>query len=497
MTTHTTGITPAGPAPGLHAPLPVEGYRPLGAVDLVLPLGFAAVVRMAIVLAFLGSTPVGDEVSYLRLGREWATSGEYSGIWAPGYPWLVSLVERAAGTHAADALRLVQVGLAVWIGVFVAWIAAMFGGRRTGLAAAWIYAVYLPLATFSALLYSETLFLAAFVPACYHLLRMAREGRLATPWWRPLAAGSFLGLAALTRDSTVLFVVPTFLWVSLVMRGHVAAQPVGRWRLTSWIPGSGPLGLAPAGLVLLSFGAVVLPWTARNASVYDRFVPVGVTAGVNAYLGWNAHDVNHDLVLLGTDNPGELRARMRGHAPEPWTPRYATNRADRARNDIEDGLAFATAHPGYFLRTRVVEAVDLVSPVSYGVRQLRAVDDVGEPLSLPYARRLFGLVSVILWPALALLALWGWAIARDAGPLRSFATMVVLCTASTALVSGLTRLRLPMVPLLIVLAAVWLFGPRERPGALRTTVASVVAVLLLLAWIPSLGPTGLSLAALR
>ena len=162
--------------------------------------------------------------------------------------------------------------------------------------------------------------------------------------------------------------------------------------------------------------------------------------------------------------PGELRARIRGEEPEGWRRRHAFNQADQVRLDIADGARFAAANPA-FLRTRAVEFVDLVSPLSFLVRQLRLVDDVGEPLESGAVRWWLSLFAVISWPLLALLAVQGWARVRDAAPLQSFASLTILCTSSVILLHGLTRLRLPMVPILMVLAAVALSGAGHGTSA--------------------------------
>lgn len=470
-----------------------------------MPLGIAAVLRLTLVVALLGSTLAGDEVAYQHLGSGWSTFGEYTGQWGPGYPAMIALVTTLFGEAAVTATRFIQVGLALWIGVWVAATAAMFGGRRAGLAAAWIYAIYLPLASFSALLYSETLFLSAFVPGLYQLLRSAREGRLDMAWWRLPLAGMLLGTAALVRESTVLFAIPSMIWIAFALRGHPAVKTTGRFRLRLWAHGSGPVAIGPAGIFALSFMIAILPWSARNATVYDRFVPVATTAGGNALIGWNAHDLNFDLAGLGVANshsrtgmstPGELRAKIRGAAPEGWTRRTVHNRADQMRANIGDGLAFAAQNPAFFVRSRVVEFIDLVSPISFMVRQFRTAEGIGEPLNDSMMRRIYALLSVLLAPLLAILALSGWATARDAAPLRSLSAMIVLCTSGVTLVSGLSRFRIPMVPILIVLAAVYISGAKEKPPAKRRAIASCVAIGLILAWIPSLRPVQLSLSAI-
>lgn len=454
-------------------------YRPaaLRPRDLALPLAVAVAIRLVFVLSFLGTDLAGDERAYTRLGRAWHEFGAYSGIWAPLYARTIAGIHGLAGDATADAMRFVHVGLAVWIGAWTARIAALFGGRRAGVAAAWIYALYLPLAGFCALLFSETAFLALFVPAQYQLLRLARDGRARSPWWRAPLAGALVGLSALTRESTALFVLPCALWFAFALRERRPAL----WTAASFA---------------LAAAACILPWTIRNLHTFGVFVPVGITAGANSFVGWNAYDANFDLAGLTPtleEAPGRIRSGIRGPAPEPWTSLTAGNDALRSRANVELGLAFAAEHPTYFARSRAVELVDLLSPVSYPVRSMRLVE-VGEPLAraLPVA----AVLTILCVPLLLLLALQGWTTARDAAPLRSLAATMVVCTSAVALVNGLTRYRLPVVPVLIALAALYLAGARAAPTPASRRVRVAVAALLVLAWIPSVEPVWLTLRAL-
>ncbi|MEM9382495.1 MAG: hypothetical protein AAGB93_21255 [Planctomycetota bacterium] len=457
---------------------PAERPAALRPRDLALPLAVAVAVRLVFVFSFLGTDLAGDERAYTRLGRGWHEFGAYTGIWAPLYARAIAGLHGLFGDANADAIRFVQVGLAVWIGAWTARIAALFGGRGAGVAAAWIYALYLPLAGFCALLFSETLFLALFVPALDQLLRLARDGRERSPWWRAPLAGALVGLSALTRESTALFVGPCALWIAFALRGRRPA-------------------LCTAASFALTAALCVLPWTIRNLHTFGALVPVGISAGANSFVGWNAYDANFDLAGLTPtleEGPGRIRRNLRGPAPEPWTSLTEGNDALRARANVELGLAFAAENPVYFARSRALELVDLLSPLSYPVRSMRLVE-VGEPLArvLPVAATL----TILCVPLLLLLALQGWTTARDAAPLRSLAATMVLCTSAVALVNGLTRYRLPVVPVLIALAALYLSGSREAPTPARRRTRLAVAAVLVLAWIPSLEPIRLSLVALR
>ncbi|MEM6568002.1 MAG: hypothetical protein AAF957_06300 [Planctomycetota bacterium] len=454
-----------------------ERLRP---VDLIAPLGAGLLVRALVVWSFIGFAGTGDERTYLGLGRDWHDFGAYGGMWAPLFPGLLGLLHGWFGDAAGDALRVLHLGLAAWIGATVAQIAALFGGRRAGVAAAWIHALYLPLAGFSGLLFSEVVFLALFTPALLQLLLLAKKGQGSAPWWRAPLAGALVGLATLTRESTLLLVPLLTLWVAWSVRA------------------AGARAIALAGVFALATTLVLSPWTARNLHAYGHLVPVATSTGGSTFVGINAYDVNFDLAGLGAsavDAPGALRARLRGPRPEPWTSDASPNFAERAQINVRQALGYAREHPTFYARSRVVEFVDLVSPVSFIVRSLR-IGPVSPPLAATPVRQGFAVAAVLAVPLLMLLALRGWARARSAPVLCSLALTVVFGTCAFALVNGMSRYRVTALPVLIALAAMAYATTATPPSRVRRLIATAGAVLLVLAWIPSLEPTRLALAGL-
>ena len=447
---------------------------------LLVPLVAAGLLRAALVAAFSGAELLGDERAYLLLGERWRVEGVYEGIWAPGYPALLGLVGGAAGDHAADAVRWLQAALGVWVVACIGALGAAVGGARVARGAAWLAALYLPLAGFSALLYSETLFLALLAPA---LVLLARD-RSAGAGADVALAGVLLGLSALVRESALLLVPLLAAWVALVNRG-AGAGPRGGWRA--------------AALLALTAAATVAPWTARNLQVHGRLVPVAISTGGSFHVGLNAHDVNYDLAGLGEDPtraPGALRAALRGPAPEPWSPETAGAPAERASANVARGLRFAVEHPAYALRSRLVEVVDLLTPLSYPVRSLRFVE-TRAPLGSPTARAAFAWLAVLMVPALLLAALWGWTTGAAWDGHRWLLALTTAGALASALVSGLSRYRAPALPLLLVFAAVALLAPGSGAPAARRRAGVALGALLALAWIPSLEPLQAALAALR
>ena len=131
--------------------------------------------------------------------------------------------------------------------------------------------------------------------------------------------------------------------------------------------------------------------------------------------------------------------------------------AARARANVASGLGFAARHPLYFLRSRAVELVDLLSPLSFPVRSLRLADP-GAPLASPWSRWLFAALAVLMVPLLLLAALRGATTMVASGAHRGLLLSVCAGVLASAPVNGLTRYRLPALPLLIAFAALAITG---------------------------------------
>lgn len=447
---------------------------------LVPPLLVAAAVRAAVALAFAGTEPAGDERAYLLLGERLRLEGSYDGIWAPGYPALIAALGGVFGEATTAALRGLQVLLGTWTVGWVGVVGATLGGRANGVLAAWIAALYLPLAGFSGLLFSEPLHLALFTPALALLAGWAERPEAAGPR-RLVVAGVLLGLSTLVRESTLL-VLPF----------------LALWTLRHSAPGL-PLRVRPALTLVACTIATILPWTLRNASVHGALVPVAISTGGSAHVGLNAYDVNYDLAGLADDParaPGALRAAIRGPAPDPWAPATEGPPAAQARANVAAGLGFAARHPLYFLRSRAVELVDLLSPLSFPVRSLRLADP-GAPLAAPWSRWLFAVLSVLMVPLLLLAALRGATTMAASGAHRGLLLSVSAGVLASALVNGLTRYRLPALPLLFAFAALAIAGTREGDRPSDARLAAIAGTGLVLLWIPSLEPVQQTLSALR
>ena len=140
--------------------------------------------------------------------------------------------------------------------------------------------------------------------------------------------------------------------------------------------------------------------------------------------------------------------------------------------------------------------MDLLSPLSFPVRSLRLADP-GAPLAAPWSRWLFAVLSVLMVPLLLLAALRGATTMAASGAHRGLLLSVSAGVLASALVNGLTRYRLPALPLLFAFAALAIAGTREGDRPSDARLAAIAGTGLVLLWIPSLEPVQQTLSALR
>jgi hypothetical protein len=400
-----------------------------------------------------------DECSYLDLGRAlargegWLTVKGF--LWPPGYP--LFLAPLVALDDSGLLARLVQSGL----GALLVWPVAGFAasvartvpvnGRVVVHAACGFVALDPTLVAYSHLLWPETLFLLLFVSAAGSVLAAPRRPRLG------LVAGTLLGCAGLAKSVGFWFALPL---AALVARD----APRGR-------------RMATAAAILLAAVAVVLPWTLRNAAAYGSFLLIDATAGTNLYLG------NSQAAPVTWDWGAPARSRVRG-------ARERCSEGDfiqRDRCEQRRAAAWIAGHPVAFAGRAVTKWADLLNPTSFLVRQVRA----GRYQEIPMSRvsrgaaALATLAAAVPWMALAVLAAFGLSLSPPAAPRRLVLLLIVALMILHALTFGMSRFRLPAVPLLAAYAGVALASLRTGrwwpAGNVRR--AGLAAALALLAWL--------------
>ena len=241
-----------------------------------------------------------------RIGRALATGYGYSdpftghtgpSAWTPPlYTLLVGGVFKVFGVYtrlSAFVLLTVNSLLSAWTAVLVWEIGWRCFNRRVALWSGWLWALY-PAALQYAVrwLWEMCLTAAVFSAIVVLCLRMRGVGDREPPqqtWPQWAALGVLWGLLALSNPTPLAMLPVLSLWV-LFAPGPGGAQGLTyRWRGRTWYL---PLLLAPAsprlrhaGLALLLFLLTLAPWTARNYSVFHRFIPLRDNFGAENFEG--------------------------------------------------------------------------------------------------------------------------------------------------------------------------------------------------------------------
>lgn len=221
------------------------------------------------------------------------------------FPLIVAAGEKLGAT-SFTATRLVGGGLGSCAAIAIGVLAHELAGRRVGLCAAVLAAIYPPFILNDALLMSEPLYRLLVVLAVLAALRMRHR----SPPAAAVAFGVIVGLAALTRTEGSLLLL--FLGVPLLWRvGHA-------WRRL--------------GVALVAALVVVSPWVVRNWSVFGS--PTLSTGSGSVLVAANCQQTYYGPLLGGWFNPC-LTAAAKQVNP---------NEAQQSHRWSVDGIDYAEAH---------------------------------------------------------------------------------------------------------------------------------------------------------
>jgi 4-amino-4-deoxy-L-arabinose transferase-like glycosyltransferase len=422
----------------------------------------AVAVRIAVIAADEGYSPANDSFEYdyyarsIAAGEGYPRSGYllYGGptaVRGPGYPYFLGAVY-SVSADSVTAGRLAGAllgGLAV---LLLYLLASRIWGRRAGLLAAALAAVFPPLVLLSRELLSESLFIVLELAALLCVLNFRRSGG-ELRW--ALAAGALCGLAVLTRNIGVILLLGVAL---------------GLWSLRPRLAGRAVL---PPVLAVICAALVVLPWTLRNAAEFGRFIPVTTSAG---------------LTSAGIYNQSSLDKSRHGGTPGSWRfPQQIAEDAGLFTNpsldegDVDATLRrrareFALDHPGYVAEASAWNLLRLFEIVGGSV-----VDVEGRPLNdrgIGSATRTVDRIGLALGAALAMVGVIAIVRSRRKvepgagetrriphGPLYLWLVPILMIVTAAPL-GGLPRYRLPADPFLLILAAIGLayLWDRITPG---------------------------------
>lgn len=204
-------------------------------------------------------------------------SGVKTAYYPPGYPYFLGLLQTAAnaiGLHnslelVAGLTQSLLAAVMIWSVMKIAHGVMPDGeGMRAAVFAGCIVAFWPNLIAYSAVLLSEQLYITLVCLTAACTIEAYRSDDSTIRWrWMGIGAAA-LSFAVVTRPQILLW--PIGLTILLVL----ARRP---WRETLRVLGA----MALAILVLL------VPWTARNATVFHRFVPLSNNSGDNLCIGFN------------------------------------------------------------------------------------------------------------------------------------------------------------------------------------------------------------------
>jgi len=368
-------------------------------------------------LEILSGAWLGEHIFYQDPLYPYFLAGLYA-IFGPGSIWVLL----AQGLLSAAAAALVY------------GIADELFERRTALVAAALAIFYKPFLYYDALVLKVTLSIFLITLALFWLVRAQARGRK-REW---LLGGLALGLACLTRGNYLVLMPVVLLWLWIADRGDRARMP------------------AAAGALALGLALVVFPVSVRNYAVGGDLVLITSQAGQNFYIGnhrGNASGI-YKAPPFVTANPrreeSSFQSEARRRSGSAMLP------SELSRYWFGQALREIRLDPGHFVRHTVKKARLFFNEYEVPDNQDYQFfeEHVSRLLALPLPD--YGL----LLP----LALCGAFFARRNR--RAWLLMLFFASygSSVILFYNMSRYRIPVVPVVIVFAAVCL---SELAGAVR------------------------------
>jgi hypothetical protein len=384
-------------------------------------------------------------------GHTMSIGGEPTAFYPPGYAlalaplaWL-SRHSGVVGLPLAAALLNVMAGTATVVGVAV--LARAWTGRRAGDVAAWAMALAPAPIFLTSTTFSETVYTATFVGV---VLLVTRAVDHRWPALRFGAIGVLIGYATLVRSPGILLLAS----VPLVIRA----------RQGRWAPAWRPLLAVSAGAAL-----TLAPWAARNWAEVGILTPTSTNnvatlcvdnrPGADGRMDLDLAESERCFRRSPMDNPVLY---LPDEIPPGWTF-HPPDEAGWSRSVLRTTAGWMAEHPTAQPR---LMARRIYFSFEADTQALNDAEGFGtQPLVGPGTRRWFdGLANLWLWSVLAsaITALVLVRRCRAAVPIWSLIGLQML---SILAGPALHRYHLPIVPLLVVLAA-GAFTVRQAPDAL-------------------------------
>lgn len=402
---------------------------------LAVCLLIAAAVRV-LWIALCPNEPVSDQVVYHVAARNIVNglgfahaNGDPIGYWPMGYSGALAGVYALFGAHFASAFgfNLLLGLITVWA---TYWLAELLYGERVATAAGVAMALYPGLVMYVTVIGSENLYIPLSILAVALAVKAQHEGGGLRELF---GVGLVAGLATLVRPNSAVFPILVFCAALLFGRGLAS-------------------GAKQAALVLAIVMAVALPYGLRNQRVFGAFSITPFNGGVLLYVG------NHPEA--DGQNPEDETLRRRGIWGE-GKPAAAFDREMKQR-----AIEYITRHPLRFVQLVAQRAYHTVKAEAVGV----GWNAIG--IEKRFGERAISVLKVLAtgaWYALMfgfLLALAQKIRRREFGRAEALLLVAIgIGSLPFLVVLGMDRYHMPLVPLLIVMAATLLAESGLRSGA--------------------------------
>lgn len=360
-------------------------------------------------------------------------------FYPPLYPYFIAVPYDLFGS--LTAVKWTQAAVSALLVPAVGRVGALAFGPAAGLLAAGFAAFYPDFVWFSVHFWSETLFMVLLWWAVERLMQADAARRLAPA----IAAGLLWGLSVLVRE-TALYLTPlAALWLAWDRRRCGGARRAAVFLLVSLL--------------------TVAPWTWRNWTVFRSIVPVSTAGGLNLFQG-NARLTRQQVYDLYDAAGGRIAQyryaqRMGVQAILERQPLWVLEklRDEMPRFWEADSLALIHIKRG-----------------AYGDVPVAAARTSWAVVVLPYLALL----------ALFLAGLLGLPARRPAVLLVGF---LVLYNALHVITHGFARYRMPIMPVVLMVAAwtlvEWRAGRYPALGARHKALAAALLLLAVLTLVPS------------
>ena len=412
-----------------------------------------------------------DGEGFLGSYQSWVRHGsglladlpQYPGAWQPPGQTVFMAAVMAPSGRSLLAVKLAQVILGTLSVLLVYALGRAWFDHRHGLAAAWICALYPNLVAFTHFLWSETLFSFLLLAALWSLTRR-REPPTARS---ALLGGALLGLGALTRGTLLYFLPLLLAWLVWAHRSC--------WRVA----------LVRAALVASMALLVVAPWAVRNTRLHGGFVLIETNGPYNLWRG-NGADA---FANRGDPRVPHYAWPFESLPLAPVGDRSASRLVEEAKQALESqaptdlqiiGYARDAAwhsirgDPAAFFSRIRYRLIDMWNPTSFLIRHFR----IGAYGAVPWALQASVTAAAVLGYLLVMgLACAGFWLGRRRPEAWLVLLLVAFFSGLSALAFGLTRFRLPLMPLLIVVAAPAVVALLDRLGRRPRRAGSGAAVL--------------------